>query len=439
MFNHLKRFFQRGDSAVDASPSEPAVVGFQNIPLLVENVRPAGAIFPLVAPSEVSLVQSLGNGVEAEVAVGVSAIVVRGLEAAAFDDVIALAPETANRALDLVGMQGSRQMSLEGEIGSHATWWHDGHHQVLCLLGRSAINFSMTATGKVTDRDGNVVPPEPAPPVPWHESMRYFRMSQTTSDLFDAFRNVYLALESILSKTTPVRLRPDGRPHEGEGAWLKRALTEVAGRLDLTRHLADSVTPANDGVNEVYDELYTDVRTAIFHAKNGRPVLLPQDLRDRERVSYAKDRYVRLYLELARLEFGTVFATGAISAYAAKKGALGVIDGADISVTSDSSELVGEGLAAVSPRGHSVATFSAAHAPELDEPFVTFHRARARSTDLVALGGVSRFASVAHATGEVYQIERLPGVISTQGFDIVEFILGLRVSNSNTPRTQYLS
>lgn len=50
--------------------------------------------------------------------------------------------------------------------------------------------------------------------------MRHFRLSQTTSDLFDAFRNLYLALESLLSTIAPMRLHPDGRPAEGEGVWL---------------------------------------------------------------------------------------------------------------------------------------------------------------------------------------------------------------------------
>ena len=73
--------------------------------------------------------------------------------------------------------------------------------------------FKMTAGGGPT-----------AYPLAWHESMRYFRISQITTDMFDAFRNLYLALESLLSHIAPVRLRPNGRPDEGEGQWAKRAL-----------------------------------------------------------------------------------------------------------------------------------------------------------------------------------------------------------------------
>jgi hypothetical protein len=46
------------------------------------------------------------------------------------------------------------------------------------------------ATGRAARR--------PASPK-WQESARYFRLSQLTDDLFDSFRNVCLALESILA------------------------------------------------------------------------------------------------------------------------------------------------------------------------------------------------------------------------------------------------
>jgi len=49
--------------------------------------------------------------------------------------------------------------------------------------------------------------------------MRFFRVSQTTDNRFDAFRNLYLALESILSKIAPVKSRANGRSDEGEGEW----------------------------------------------------------------------------------------------------------------------------------------------------------------------------------------------------------------------------
>jgi hypothetical protein len=53
------------------------------------------------------------------------------------------------------------------------------------------------------DAAGNIIPPPPRPPATWHESMRYFRLAQVTDDLFDAYRNLYLALVSLLTKLAP--------------------------------------------------------------------------------------------------------------------------------------------------------------------------------------------------------------------------------------------
>ena len=51
---------------------------------------------------------------------------------------------------------------------------------------------------------------------PWHSSMRYFRMAEVTDDLFDSFRNTYLALESLLSEIEAMQQRSNGRGWESE-------------------------------------------------------------------------------------------------------------------------------------------------------------------------------------------------------------------------------
>jgi len=54
--------------------------------------------------------------------------------------------------------------------------------------------------------EGNGITPE------WHASMRYLRMSKTTDD---PFRNVYLALESLLNRLQP--RTPSEREDRGSG------------------------------------------------------------------------------------------------------------------------------------------------------------------------------------------------------------------------------
>lgn len=306
------------------------------------------------------------------------------------------------------------------------------------LLGTSTMSVSLSATVEVRDASGNLVPSPPAPSPTWHESMRYFRMSQTTDDLFDAFRNIYLSLESVLSHIAPVRLHPNGRLDEREGQWLKRALNVAAQTVDVKQFLKNPGAAVSDGVDEVYQELYVDVRTAIFHAKNGRPVLLPQDLSQRFRVADAKERYTRLYLALAEQAFTTRFMSGGLSPYAARRMGMAAAQITNLAVTSDDTGIQqGDDLSTMSPKGEVVHAFAATHAPDLDEPFVTFHRGVASKADLAGLHSVVRFGSVHKETGEPLQVERLPGHLSLAEFDRVEVVVGVRIARGNAPRSRY--
>jgi hypothetical protein len=106
----------------------------------------------------------------------------------------------------------------------------------------------------------------------WQESLRYFRLSQVSDDLLDAYRKLHLALESTVDAIAPQLMAPSGSPAEGEGAWFKRALGEAANLIDLKRF---APAGAADPVEALRDELYRDRRTAIFHAQSSSPYVLP--------------------------------------------------------------------------------------------------------------------------------------------------------------------
>ena len=109
---------------------------------------------------------------------------------------------------------------------------------------------SASATTVVTNPDGTIRQ-DPPRATKWHESFRYLRLSQATDDLFDAYRNAYLALESILSTITPQKSKGPGKAGESEGQWLKRALTKADTMTDL-RSLVPY--PVEDPVNYFFDD-----------------------------------------------------------------------------------------------------------------------------------------------------------------------------------------
>ena len=156
--------------------------------------------------------------------------------------------------------------------------------------------FQINVIGTATDAAGKPIPPPPSPKYTWHESYRYFRLSQATDDLFDAYRNLFLALESILSTIEPVKKKPSGKGWEPERDWLIRAIRTAASMVDLVRSV-----PAGTADPEVYlfKDLYEDKRTALFHAKMNRPVFLPHEKSpDRVAVTSSLSRLARLYLDL---------------------------------------------------------------------------------------------------------------------------------------------
>lgn len=128
-----------------------------------------------------------------------------------------------------------------------------------------------------------------------------FRLSQTTDDLFDAYRNAYLALESVLSSIAPQLTNPSGKVTEREGDWFKRALMEADKIVPLA-----SVVPSGtaDPARCLFDELYVNMRSAMSHAKSGRRVLLPQDESERRAVTDSLRVLVELFLKLAGAHFG---------------------------------------------------------------------------------------------------------------------------------------
>jgi hypothetical protein len=111
--------------------------------------------------------------------------------------------------------------------------------------------------------DGTIERPTQQSPLAWSPSFRFFRLSQASDDLFEAYRNMFLALEAIFSELHPKH------PGEREKDWLIRAFREVARSINLTPFL---LAPAVDEAQALADTFY-GIRLQLFHAKQGRTIL----------------------------------------------------------------------------------------------------------------------------------------------------------------------
>jgi hypothetical protein len=232
-----------------------------------------------------------------------------------------------------------------------------------------------------------------------------------------------------------VRLRSNGLP-EGESNWTRRALAKASRVLQsrnspvpLNKYLA--IPSAGDGVDEVFDELYRSVRSAVFHAKNGRIFALPQYQRDRQQVADALARYLFLYIDLAERVLGGRFPAGGLAS-----GGFAVIAEMMAQWTVGVSSKKYRALEEFGPKGAAtLLPLATVRAPSHDQ----FFRAAVLGTRPVAefpAGLVIRSVGARTEVGEPVTVEALGGALTLEGAHRVEHLLSFQAFNSG-PKTQY--
>lgn len=248
----------------------------------------SGAAFLLDAPAKVSLTLSFPDGL----------VTIR--QDAPFATVSLASPlnqEDAKNdawcvlqeALDVLAAR--RQATLQTADGdcTYLVWVKDGAGYELVFVDTAdtpwSISISMNVEGAAA-----AVPAPPLLPLPRHPALRFYRLAQASVDLFDAFRNAYLALEFLASEAT------QKGASESELNWLKRAL---AGPL-----LA-GLPPGVIGPGTV-DDIYRHGRLPTFHAKIGSTFYAPHG-HERQSMQVRFDTLMLLVNCLLQHRFGHVF------------------------------------------------------------------------------------------------------------------------------------
>lgn len=196
----------------------------------------------------------------------------------------------AQEALDMLSVLGRGDLVTRDAQDEHITWW--------CVSGRHTAALVSTATFSlsagpveltVKDVHGNVVPPVRVTPT-HHLAFRFYRLAQASDDLYDAYRNMYLAFESLLSSRYP-------KGKEFEIVWLRNSLTSAGTDLELS-----SLVPAAtaDAVGHFLEAVYEGARLPLFHAKDGRAYFAPaQGPTDRLAVEQALSMLTQVVLRMA--------------------------------------------------------------------------------------------------------------------------------------------
>lgn len=248
----------------------------------------SGAAFLLDAPATVSSTLSFPDGLVAirQDAPFATVSLVRPLNQ---EDAKNDAWRVLQAALDVLAAR--RQATLQTAEGdcTYLVWVKDGIGYELVFVDTADAPWSMSMSIKV-EGAGTAVPTPSPPPLPCHPALRFYRLAHTSADLFDAFRNAYLALECLASEATPKGAS------ESELNWLKRALAGP-----LSAGLPSGVI----GPGTV-DDIYRDGRLPTFHAKMGSTFYAPHGP-ERESMQARFDTLALLVNCLLQHRFGHAF------------------------------------------------------------------------------------------------------------------------------------
>lgn len=204
--------------------------------------------------------------------------------------------ELSQAGLDLMSILGTADLLTQKSTEEYLLAWRTEGQQVVRIHSTTTLSFTVNSpTISVRDSNGNEVMKEPTVPA-HHLAFRYFRLSQTSDDLYDAFRNMYLSFELLLSSKHPPRSR------ERERDWLERGIACADQDLDLGKFLKPK--PLNL-VREIIERVYTSARLPLFHAKTGRFVLAPHgSVEERQKLLEALELLTQIVLAMSSSWYG---------------------------------------------------------------------------------------------------------------------------------------
>jgi hypothetical protein len=248
------------------------------------------------------------------------------------------------------------------------------------------------------------------------------RLSQVSDDLFDSFRNLYLAFELLLAHIAP-------KTEKGEGAWLCRALAEADRLVPLAQTYGSK---AGKVVEDIYKEIYQGVRCRVFHAKSNN-YLTSQRASDRAIVASAYDKLSRMVFLLAEKVLHANRVGGGITFYGFELGAKPLAE-KSIALVSDNPSPIDESETIESAFSNSIA-MDTRHAPELSSPGRVAVFGEVACTKLSALRAIRRFG-LEHGK-QLRATWTVEAELMYDGIHLLQGQHNLQMKNARSPRSLF--
>ncbi|MGG6293603.1 hypothetical protein ACQ4M4_04180 [Leptolyngbya sp. AN02str] len=254
---------------------------------IIESGFNFGAAFLLNKKSPISRTVLIENGSIFELNENSSYAVIKLSENVPKRKLPSLGYAQIQRGLDIISVEGRAHLLIK-DLSHYLIWWKSNEgSQVVKFFFKEILTTSIYAEPSQLV-EGEIIN-SPQASIKYAEAFRYFRLSKATDDLFDAYRNMYLAFEYLLSLHYPrEKIEKDGKERrESEFDWITRGFTRLMNETkvsELLNHYFDS-SSANF-VKQTCTEIYKTARTNLFHAKRDElQFSFYENLEERELIS----------------------------------------------------------------------------------------------------------------------------------------------------------
>ncbi len=263
----------------------------------------SGIAFPLKDEPEVDYIwESQDSHWQVELQKGHIYIVARSHDPQAYDNLVTAGLEQIQRCLDIITVKKLSPLVLDHPEISHIALFQRNGQSFLKRFSVGTLPIKISLSAEVRDKDGNIKPSPPITELIWTWAFRYYRLSQTSQDIFEAYRNLFLSLEALLNNIRPKL------PRERERRWLREALSEIATRVPLANYIQTTTDP----IDYFMRTQYTNIRCRLFHAKYP-DALLPHEELNPTDVLVAYEALLRLWRAIAETYFQVPRGGGAVT------------------------------------------------------------------------------------------------------------------------------
>jgi len=388
-----------------------------------KNVYNSGVAFSLSEKSPVDGIYAFESGKwETEIQKNNQYIIARCRDILTEEQIITQGFEYSQKYLDILSV------ILTAQLGTH----NPGQHFILLfskegkitlrLVSNSDLRFNMEGDLQVGDKNKKNKELPPVAKLNWIPAFRYYRISQSETDPYQAYQALYLAFEELLQEIEP-HLRG-----EKEIDWLSRALSTVKKQIPLNILVQNSQDP----LAEIKEHHYKNFRCKLFHAKDGN-YILPYDRPNPNDLYKAYEELLLIWRQIA-ITFKNVPIKGGGLTYFGFMRMMDYFENPEVQMQFTDDPSPGNSSdTKISPLEHPV--FSSTKFEYIRDyiPGIVLFKGALENPEQTGLSLIHRFGLV--DKGNLASIHSYQDGIRIQGIDILEGYETARLINKASPKT----